>query len=101
MAITEKVKKLSRELKIGLTGINKCRIDLITLAVISMCSVGSVNLIKVAHGMLSEVKVSSNYGRLQRFIAEVNWKRGNLPLFLINLIGKRPSNYTLNFCGIN
>ena len=94
MAITEKVKELSRELKIGLMGINKCRIDLITLAVISMCSVGSINLVKVAHGMLSEVKVSSNYRRLQRFIAEVNWKWVNLPLFLIKVIGiKGP--YTL------
>ena len=94
MTITEKVKELSRELKIGLTGINKCRIDLITLAVISMCSVGSINLVKVAHGMLREVKVGSNYRRLQRFIAEVDWTWVNLPMFLINLIGiKGP--YTL------
>ncbi len=87
MAIREKVKELSRELKMGLKGFNKSRVDLVALAVISIATVGSINLKEIAHGMLREVKTSSNYRRLQRFIAQADWTWVNLPKFLINLLG--------------
>ncbi len=82
MAFKEKVKELSRELKIELVGFTKPRIDLIALAVISLCGNGSINLADIAAGMPNAVLRSSNYKRLQRFIKQVDWSWVNLPKFL-------------------
>ncbi len=57
MTMTEKVKELSRELKIDLTELNKERIRLITLAVLSMRIVRSIHLKEVANGMLTSVQL--------------------------------------------
>ena len=72
MAFKEKVKELSRELKIELKGLHGARIDLLVRAVLSMSAVRSVNLVKVAHGMISKAKPLSNYRRLQRFISRIS-----------------------------
>ena len=73
MAFKEKVKELSRELKVELKELHGARIKLLVLAVVSMSMVRSVNLVKVAHGMLTKTKPLSNYRRLQRFISDVSW----------------------------
>ncbi len=73
MAFKEEVKELSRELKTGLSGLTKPRIDLIALAVISLCGNGSTNLADKAAGVPNAVLRSSNYKRLQRFIKQVDW----------------------------
>lgn len=87
MALQEKVKELSREMKIDLSELNLARVKLITLAVISMASVRSINLKEVANGMMNNVLPSSNYRRLQRFIAEIDWSWVNLPKMILKIVG--------------
>ena len=85
MAIKEKVKELSRELKIELSKLHQQRVNLIASAVISMSTIRSVNMVKVAHGMISKAKPLSNYRRLQRFISQVDWDDTGLGHLLLKM----------------
>lgn len=61
------------ELQQNLTTLTKPRTDLIALFILSILKVGTVNLVKIAIGMGTDVQYDSNYRRLQRFINEVRW----------------------------
>jgi len=90
MAFKEKVKELSRELKIELPELHGARINLLVLAVLGICSVRSINLVKVSHAMVSKAKPSSNYRRLQRFIAEICWSDTRLSFLILKISQLRP-----------
>ena len=51
--------------------LNLARIRLICLFISSLCKVRSVNFSKLSSGFDNNVAASSNYRRIQRFIAEV------------------------------
>jgi hypothetical protein len=73
MAYTEKVKELSRELKMNLNILTKPRLDLIALAILSLVKMCSISLVQISLGMDTKSKHLSNYRRLQRFIEQVSW----------------------------
>ena len=76
-----------RKLLIGFHG---ARVRTLLLIVQALASVGSINLLKLAAGMKTEVDSNSNYRRIQHFILEM---RFNLELLVPFL---RFSFYSLN-----
>lgn len=63
------------------------RLKTLVLIVQAMAAVGSINLVKVAAGMKTEVSHSSNYRRIQHFIHEIRLKPEFLIPFLLKLAG--------------
>lgn len=88
MATQGKVKELAGELRKNLPKLSKPRVDLITLFIIAVSKVGSINLSKIALAMDNKCLKDSNYRRLQRFIKEVDIGKSGLILMILNLLGK-------------
>jgi hypothetical protein len=70
---TGKFKDFAWELFENLPTLTKPRTDFISLFILSILKVGTVNLVKISIGMGSKAQAKSNYRRIQRFIDEVNW----------------------------
>ena len=64
---------LAWELFENLPTLTKPRTDFISLFILSILKVGTVNLVKISIGKGCEAHAKSNYRRIQRFIDEVNW----------------------------
>ncbi len=67
--------------------LDKRRSKLLFLIIQAMSSVGTVNLVKVAAGLKTEVSQQSNYRRIQRYIHEVRLGFGVLSPLIISLSG--------------
>lgn len=66
--------------------INKARLNLISLFIIALCKVKSVNYDKLASGFDSKVSKSSSYRRIQRFMAEFDLPMKLISTFIFNLL---------------
>ena len=63
------------------------RLKTLVLIVQAMAAVGSINLVKVAAGLKTDVSPASNYRRIQHFIHEIQIKPEFLIPFLLKLAG--------------
>jgi Transposase DDE domain len=80
---TGKFTDFAWELHKNLPTLTKPRTDFISLFILSILKVGTVNLVKISIGMGVKAVSQSNYRRIQRFIAEVSWcYRTLVPLIL-------------------
>lgn len=79
-----KFTNLTWELNRTLPELTKPRTDFISIFILSILKVGTVNLVKISIGMGSKVQAKSNYRRIHRFIDEVSWSYQ----FLVPLILK-------------
>jgi hypothetical protein len=95
MATHGKVKELTGELMQNLSNLTKPRIDLIALFILAIVKVTSVNLVKIALAKDTKCKTGSNYRRLQRFIAEVNWASTTLIPLILKWLRMGNGPYTL------
>ena len=59
-------------------GWNKARADLLSLFIVALIKVRSVNLTKIAVAMPSSVKTDSKYKRLQRFFAKFDFSMDDI-----------------------
>ncbi len=75
-------------------GMDKRRVQFLYLLVRAISSVGTINLVKVAIAIQNDVSRSSNYRRIQRFIAGVSVNFDELIPFIIRLAGVQDP-YTL------
>jgi hypothetical protein len=75
-------------------GFNLARTKTLYLIVQALAAVSSINLIRVAAGMKTNVSQQSNYRRLQHFIHEIRFDQPGLAAFLLRLAGLKPP-YTL------
>lgn len=85
---TGKFTDFAWELSKNLPDLTKPRTDFISMFILSILKVGTVNLVKISIGMGTNAKRESNYRRIQRFVDEVSWSY----LTLVPLI--------LRWCGI-
>jgi len=69
------------------TSFHGARLKTLLLIVQAMASVGSINLVKVAAGLKTDVSTSSNYRRIQHFIYEIRFTPESLIPFLLKLAG--------------
>ncbi|MFZ1454875.1 MAG: IS4 family transposase [Saprospiraceae bacterium] len=80
---TGKFKDFAWELYENLPTLTKPRTDFISLFILSILKVGTVNLVKISIGMGVKAQSKSNYRRIQRFVDEVHWCfRSLVPLIL-------------------
>ncbi len=66
---------------------HKPRLQLLFLLIQALSSVGSINLVKLAAGLKTDVEPSSNYRRIQRFIHTIRFDPACLSSFLLRLSG--------------
>ena len=86
-----KIFELFREYFINM---DKRRVQLLFLMIQAMCTVPTVNLVKVALALKTEVSSSSNYRRIQRFIHSIRVDFTVLVPFLLKMLAIREP-YTL------
>ena len=72
MATRGKVKQLTGELINNHLKLTKPRLELVSLFIISLIQVQTVNMAKIALAMNTSCKVGSNYRRLQRFVKDIS-----------------------------
>lgn len=75
-------------------GFNLARTKSLYLIVQALAAVSSINLVRVAAGMKTNVSQQSNYRRIQHFIHEIRFDQASLAMFLLRLAGLKPP-YTL------
>ncbi|MDZ4709033.1 MAG: hypothetical protein SH818_11595 [Saprospiraceae bacterium] len=68
-------------------GFHGARIKTLLLLVQALASLGSINLVRLAAGLKTEVDPDSNYRRIQRFIHEIQFSSESLVPFLLKLVG--------------
>jgi len=73
--------------RVFFTGFHGARIKTLLLLVQALASVGSINLVRLAAGLKTEVDPESNYRRIQRFIHEIKFSSESLVPFLLKLVG--------------
>src|SRR5690554_3533442 len=71
--------------------LNLARIRLICLFISSLCKVRSVNFSKLSSGFDNDVAASSNYRRIQRFIAEVDLPMKWIAKLIFGLLPQKDS----------
>lgn len=69
--------------------LNLARVRLICLFISSLCKVKSVNLSKLSVGFDTKAKASSNFRRIQRFIAEVDLSMELIAKFIFILLPEK------------
>jgi hypothetical protein len=69
--------------------LNLARIRLICLFIRSLCKVKSVNLSKLSVGFDTKAKASSNFRRIQRFMAEVDLSMELIAKFIFMLLPEK------------
>lgn len=69
--------------------INQARIKLMSLFVISLCKVQTVNFERLASGFESSTSPASSLRRIQRFIAEFNLDRDLIARFIFTLLPEK------------
>lgn len=80
---TGKFTDFAWELSKNLPDLTKPRTDFISMFILSILKVGTVNLVKISIGMGTNAKRLSNYRRIQRFVNQVSWSYLTLvPLIL-------------------
>ena len=72
MATRGKVKQLTGELINNHLKLTKPRLELVSLFIISLIQVQTVNMAKIALAMNTSCKVGINYRRLQRFVKDIS-----------------------------
>ncbi len=94
MTIKSQDKEFIEILRIFFAGLNKSRVGLLYLVIQAISSINSINLVKVASALKTQVNASSNYRRIQRFIHNIRFDPACLASFILRIAGI-PGPYTL------